>query len=216
MVKSMNSSIQVKDALNRMRGKCDDIKHEKMLIVNEFESLQNTVKKCGIICGICFVIQVLISLVFLRSRDPSIFALGRFLTPLNLAIFLGALYIVLTKGFDMFINLDTKYSKKLADRLNKVTVTEKVDELNDAIMRLEFEMQKMEEKIYENVEVPDQAGRVKTAAAGEETTENDSDEWEIEFFDGFEDQKNRQGKGKSHETSRNSRIQDLLDGLDEL
>ena len=145
----MNSSAKTKTTLELLTEKCDDIKHQKKLITKDFENLKDIVKKSGIVCLVCFLIQVIIVGSFLSSKNASVYALGRFLTPFILMIFLIALYIFLNRGFDFFVNVDTKYSKKLAKKLDRFTVTEKLDDLNNAIMRLELEIKRQEDSIYE-------------------------------------------------------------------
>ena len=151
---------QLNRQLKALNTRCDDVKYEKKLLTTDFQGLKDFVFKTGIISVVCLVLRITLIQIFLNSKDPSVRALGRFLAPFDYFVFLVAFILFAVKGFDLFINADFKYSKMAAKKLSKSTVTDKLNELNSEIARLELEINKTETSLYEQggkIDIPDQS-----------------------------------------------------------
>ncbi|MBQ3584009.1 MAG: hypothetical protein IJA27_04790 [Lachnospiraceae bacterium] len=142
-------SQELKKRRKQLNKECEDRKHERKLLATEYENLQEVVKKCGIVCIVCLVLQSIVLTQFMKSDSVSVIGLGRYLTPFTLAVFFGSFVILLIKGFDLFLNANNKYSKMLAEKLEKVTASETLKNQNDIIMGLEEEIRKIDNELYE-------------------------------------------------------------------
>lgn len=160
----MNNA-QLNAQLKDLTSKCEDVKHEKKLLTNDFESLKDIVKKSGIVSLILLIFRITVLEIFLGSKSASLKALGRFLNPFVIIVFLAAFLFFLVRGFDWFVNADTKYSKMVAKKLDKPTVSDMLDELNSKIARLELEIGQAENTLYE------QGGSIEFHTAG--SSDND-------------------------------------------
>ena len=129
--------------------KKDDISYERKQFLKEYNDLKDIVKKTGSICLVCFVLQIIIVSQFLDSKNVTILALGRYLTPFVLGVFIAALVVFLTKGFNLFINADTDWSKKAAEKLERTRFTEKLESMNELIIRIDIELNKIDDKLKE-------------------------------------------------------------------
>lgn len=167
---------QLNKQLKLLTKRCSDVEHEKKLLANDYEGLKRFVIRTGIISLVCLILRITVLQIFLNSKDVSVKALGRFLSPFDYAVFLVTLILFLIRGFDLFINADTKYSKLAAKKLDKPTVSEKMDELNSEIMRLQFEIDKAETTLYEQGGKPDYKEELK-----EEQQENPGFETLVQF-----------------------------------
>lgn len=127
---------------------CEDKKHERKLLAAEYEKLTDIVKKCGIISLVCLVLHRTVLASLMKSKSVTVVGLGRFLSPFAFFIFFAGFIVFMIKGFDWFLHADTKYSKILAGKLNKATVSEELKVMNDTIMTLEAEINKIENEIY--------------------------------------------------------------------
>ncbi len=146
---------QLNQQLKVLRSKCDDVTHEKKLLTTDFDGLKDFVIKVGITSALCLVLRITLLQIFLDSKSASVKALGRFLAPFDYAVFIVAFILFSIRGFDLFINADTKYSKIVAKKLDKATVSDKMNELNSEIMRLQLEINKTETTLYEQGGKPD-------------------------------------------------------------
>lgn len=135
--------------LNVLGKECEDKKHERKLLAAEYEKLTDIVKKCGIISLVCLVLHRTVLTSLMKSKSVTVVGLGRFLSPFVFFIFFACFIVFVIKGFDWFLHADTKYSKILAGKLNKPTVSEELKVMNDTIMTLEAEINKIENQMYE-------------------------------------------------------------------
>ena len=55
--------------------------------------------------------------------------------------------IFLSKGFNLFINADTDWSKKLAAKLERTRFAEVLEEINSTIIRLDIEIDKLNKEL---------------------------------------------------------------------
>lgn len=143
------NGIELNKRLKVLDKECENIKHERKLLATDYEALTELVKKCGILSIVCLVLHGTVLAQFMKSKSVTVVGLGRFLSPFVFVVFIGSFIIFMIKGFDWFLHADTKYSKKLAVRLNKATVTEELKKMNDTIMTLEAEIDRIENEIYE-------------------------------------------------------------------
>lgn len=137
--------------LNALISKNEDIKHEKKMLIDDYRDLTRLVKKTGIISLSVMLFQLIILRGFANSKNHvTLRSLGRFLTPYCIIIFFFCFIIFLIKGFDWFINADNQYSKKAAKKLDRLTLADRIDSINLAIMRLENEIEKTKDEIVLN------------------------------------------------------------------
>ena len=121
--------------LSSLNSKSEDIKHEKKMLLDDYNDLLHQVRKLGIISAASFFTWAVILQAFSHSKSPTVKALGGFLTPWCIIVFLVAFIPLLIKGYDSFINADNQYAKKFANNLNM------------DIARLDSEMEKIKEDI---------------------------------------------------------------------
>lgn len=143
------NSLELNKRLKVLGKECENIKHERKLLATEYDNLTELVKKCGIICIVCLVLHSIVLAQFMKSKSVSVIGLGRFLSPFVFIIFIGSFIVFMLKGFDLFLNADTKYSKMLAEKLNKASATDALKSMNETIMTLESEINRIENEIYE-------------------------------------------------------------------
>lgn len=129
-----------------MRAK-DDILYEKNQLMDNYEKLEDVVIKTGIISLISALFQIICVGAMLKSKNVVLMGLGRYLTPFVLLIFTVAFLTFIIKGFDFFINMDTELSEKASKKLDKVTYVEKIAELNNSIIRIDIELEKINKKL---------------------------------------------------------------------
>ncbi len=133
--------------LSSLNSKSEDIKHEKKMLLDDYNDLLHQVRKLGIISAASFFTWAVILQAFSHSKSPTVKALGGFLTPWCIIVFLVAFIPLLIKGYDSFINADNQYAKKFARKLDKLTLADRIDNLNMDIARLDSEMEKIKEDI---------------------------------------------------------------------
>lgn len=126
--------------------KKDDIEYERKKYLEEYSELKNQVTKLGVVSLICLILQILFA-VFLNGKSATLLGIAKFFSPFVLAIFAGVLVIFLSKGFDLFINADTEWSKKLAIRLERSRFAEVLEEINSTIIRLDIEIDKLNKEL---------------------------------------------------------------------
>lgn len=191
------NSIELNKRLKVLDKECENIKHERKLLATDYEALTELVKKCGILSIVCLVLHGTVLAQFMKSKSVTVIGLGRFLSPFVFIIFIGSFIVFMIKGFDWFLHADTKYSKKLAARLNKVTVTAELKKMNDTIMTLEAEIDRIENEIYEmggtiereasETEEVSEIGRIlsmeQAEEAGEGEAAGDTDSEDLEMTD---------------------------------
>ncbi len=141
--------------LKSMKKDVDDINYKKQQIITEMDSLRERVKKCAIACIICIMIQSIVLTVFRDSKSLSLAALGRFLNPIVSIILLYFAVILIVKGFDLFINTDTKLSWRLAKKLGRETAAQQIDIYNGELAKLENQISSIEYELYDNNNVSD-------------------------------------------------------------
>lgn len=184
------NSIELNKRLKILDKECENIKHERKLLATDYEALTELVKKCGILSIVCLVLHGTVLAQFMKSKSVTVIGLGRFLSPFVFVIFIGSFIVFMIKGFDWFLHADTKYSRKLAARLNKVTVTEELRKMNETIMTLEAEIDRIENEIYdmggtiereasETEEVPE-IGKILSMEKAEEAAEEDTGDTDFE------------------------------------
>lgn len=126
----------------------DDILYEKKQLMEDFEKLKDIVMKSGLVSLICALLQGIFVGQLLKSKSVVLLGLGRYLTPFVLAIFVLSIVIFVIKGFDLFVNSDTDLSRKAAKKFEKTTYTDKISSLNDSIIRIDIELEKIEKNLY--------------------------------------------------------------------
>ena len=153
--------LEIKRRIKTLRKECDDKKNERKILATEYEAQKEIVKKSGVIA----LLTVLINYVILvpLSKDishASMAGLGRFLSPFMLFAFIICFVIFLMRGYDLFINMDTKYSRKLAAKVGKELMCDEIKLLNEAITMMDSEIARLENELYEsgeNFEIEDDA-----------------------------------------------------------
>lgn len=149
----MNSS-DIKKRLKTLQKESEDKKHERKVLATDYEKQVEIVKKSGIVAAIAFLFHyvVLVSMMH-NTKHVTIAGMGRFLSPFVMIVFIGSFVLFLIKGFDLFVNSDTKYSKPLADKLKiKNPVAAELKRMNDTITMLDVEIDKLENELYESGE----------------------------------------------------------------
>lgn len=149
----MNSS-DIKKRLKTLQKESEDKKHERKVLATDYEKQIEIVKKSGIVAAISFLFHyvVLVSMMH-NTKHVTIAGMGRFLSPFVMIVFIGSFVLFLIKGFDLFVNSDTKYSKPLADKLKiKNPVAAELKRMNDTITMLDVEIDKLENELYESGE----------------------------------------------------------------
>lgn len=149
----MNSS-DIKKRLKTLQKESEDKKHERKVLATDYEKQIEIVKKSGIVAAISFLFHyvVLVSMMH-NTKHVTIAGMGRFLSPFVMIVFIGSFVLFLVKGFDLFVNSDTKYSKPLADKLKiKNPVAAELKRMNDTITMLDVEIDKLENELYESGE----------------------------------------------------------------
>ena len=149
----MNSS-DIKKRLKTLQKESEDKKHERKVLATDYEKQVEIVKKSGMVAAISFLIHyvVLVSMMH-NTKHVTIAGMGRFLSPFVMIVFIGSFVLFLVKGFDLFVNSDTKYSKPLADKLKiKNPVAAELKRMNDTITMLDVEIDKLENELYESGE----------------------------------------------------------------
>lgn len=149
----MNSS-DIKKRLKTLQKESEDKKHERKVLATDYEKQVEIVKKSGIVAAISFLFHyvVLVSMMH-NTKHVTIAGTGRFLSPFVMIVFIGSFVLFLIKGFDLFVNSDTKYSKPLADKLKiKNPVAAELKRMNDTITMLDVEIDKLENELYESGE----------------------------------------------------------------
>lgn len=149
----MNSS-DIKKRLKTLQKESEDKKHERKVLATDYEKQVDIVKKSGIVAAISFLFHyvVLVSMMH-NTKHVTIAGMGRFLSPFVMIVFIGSFVLFLIKGFDLFVNSDTKYSKPLADKLKiKNPVAAELKRMNDTITMLDVEIDKLENELYESGE----------------------------------------------------------------
>lgn len=149
----MNSS-DIKKRLKTLQKESEDKKHERKVLATDYEKQVEIVKKSGIVAAISFLFHyvVLVSMMH-NTKHVTIAGMGRFLSPFVMIVFIGSFVLFLVKGFDLFVNSDTKYSKPLADKLKiKNPVAAELKRMNDTITMLDVEIDKLENELYESGE----------------------------------------------------------------
>ncbi len=149
----MNSS-DIKKRLKTLQKESEDKKHERKVLATDYEKQVEIVKKSGIVAAISFLFHyvVLVSMMH-NTKHVTIAGMGRFLSPFVMIVFIGSFVLFLIKGFDLFVNSDTKYSKPLADKLKiKNPVAAELKRMNDTITMLDVEIDKLENELYESGE----------------------------------------------------------------
>ena len=149
----MNSS-DIKKRLKTLQKESEDKKHERKVLATDYEKQVDIVKKSGIVAAISFLFHyvVLVSMMH-NTKHVTIAGMGRFLSPFVMIVFIGSFVLFLIKGFDLFVNSDTKYSKPLAEKLKiKNPVAAELKRMNDTITMLDVEIDKLENELYESGE----------------------------------------------------------------
>ena len=149
----MNSS-DIKKRLKTLQKESEDKKHERKVLATDYEKQVEIVKKSGMVAAISFLFHyvVLVSMMH-NTKHVTIAGMGRFLSPFVMIVFIGSFVLFLIKGFDLFVNSDTKYSKPLADKLKiKNPVAAELKRMNDTITMLDVEIDKLENELYESGE----------------------------------------------------------------
>lgn len=149
----MNSN-DIKKRLKTLQKESEDKKHERKVLATDYEKQVEIVKKSGIVAAIAFLFHyvVLVSMMH-NTKHVTIAGMGRFLSPFVMIVFIGSFVLFLIKGFDLFVNSDTKYSKPLADKLKiKNPVAAELKRMNDTITMLDVEIDKLENELYESGE----------------------------------------------------------------
>lgn len=149
----MNSS-DIKKRLKTLQKESEDKKHERKVLATDYEKQVEIVKKSGMVAAISFLFHyvVLVSMMH-NTKHVTIAGMGRFLSPFVMIVFIGSFVLFLVKGFDLFVNSDTKYSKPLADKLKiKNPVAAELKRMNDTITMLDVEIDKLENELYESGE----------------------------------------------------------------
>lgn len=149
----MNSS-DIKKRLKTLQKESEDKKYERKVLATDYEKQVEIVKKSGIVAAISFLFHyvVLVSMMH-NTKHVTIAGMGRFLSPFVMIVFIGSFVLFLIKGFDLFVNSDTKYSKPLADKLKiKNPVAAELKRMNDTITMLDVEIDKLENELYESGE----------------------------------------------------------------
>lgn len=149
----MNSS-DIKKRLKTLQKESEDKKHERKVLATDYEKQVEIVKKSGMVAAISFLFHyvVLVSMMH-NTKHVTIAGMGRFLSPFVMIVFIGSFVLFLVKGFDLFVNSDTKYSKPLADKLKiNNPVAAELRRMNDTITMLDVEIDKLENELYESGE----------------------------------------------------------------
>ena len=126
--------------------KKDDIEYERKKYLEEYNELKEIVTKTGFVCLVCLILEIFF-VVFLNGKSATLLGIAKFLSPFVLAIFIGALVIFLSKGFNLFINADTDWSKKLAAKLERTRFAEVLEKINSTIIRLDIEIDKLNKEL---------------------------------------------------------------------
>lgn len=140
---------QMNKQLQAIQKKKEDTLYRKNLLLKQYETLKETVKKCGLGLLICILFEAVVLTILRGSKSATLAALGGFLSPFAFLVMTVLMIILIIKGFDLLINADTKMSGKLASKLEKDTMTEQIDIYNNMLIKLEVEIDKLENRIYE-------------------------------------------------------------------
>lgn len=175
------NSFELNKRLKILDKECENVKHERKLLATDYEKLTDIVKKSGILSIVCLILHGTILAQFMKSKSVTVIGLGRFLSPFVFVIFIGSFIVFMIKGFDWFLHADTKYSKKLAAKLNKASVSEELKNLNDTIMSLEAEIDRIENEIYE------MGGTIEREPVQPEKTEENKSMFNMKEIEEYED-----------------------------
>lgn len=126
--------------------KRDDIAYKRKKYLEEYSDLKDIVMKTGLASLICLILQIIFA-IFMGSKSATLLGLAKYFSPFVLAIFIGSLVIFISKGFDLFINADTEWSKKLADKLERIRFVEVLEDINSDIIRLDIEIDKLNKEL---------------------------------------------------------------------
>ncbi len=148
----MNSS-EIKEKIRILNKESEDKKHERKVLATDYEKQKEMVKKSGVTALLSFLIHyVLLVPVMDNTKHVTIAGMARFLSPFLMIIFFVSFVYFLIKGFDFFVNADTKYSKVLAKKLKSESVSEELRLMNETITMLDIEINRLENELYESGE----------------------------------------------------------------
>lgn len=148
----MNNS-EINKKLKTLKKESEDRKHERKVLATDYEKQVDIVKKSGMVAGISFLFHYIVLVSMMNNKKHvTIAGMGRFLSPFVMIVFFGSFIVLLLKGFDLFINSDTKYSKSLAEKLKVNPVAAELKRMNDTITMLDIEIDKLENELYESGE----------------------------------------------------------------
>ena len=126
--------------------KKEDIEYERKKYLEEYSELKEKVTKVGLVSLICLILQIMFA-IFLNGKSATLIGIAKLMSPFVLAIFIVSLIIFLSKGFDLFINADSEWSKKLAIKLERTRFVEVLEGINSNIIRLDIEIDKLNNEL---------------------------------------------------------------------
>jgi hypothetical protein len=144
--------------------------------------------------------------------------LGRSLSPIALLIFVVSFVYFLIKGFDFFVNADTKYSRILANKFNINPISDELKIMNEAITMLDIEIDKLENEIYESGEdftVEQQVAEPNITKITKKTTANKVVRKTSSSESNIEKKKNDKYEDKNKDNKQKNNIDDIFSGLDD-
>lgn len=202
----------IKENINVLKKQRDDKKYERKILATDYEKQKQMVKISGVTALISLLVHYVILLPLTHNtKHVTLMGLGRFLTPFVLLVFLVSFIFFLWKGFDFFVNADTKYSKILAEKFKVNSVSDELRLMNEAITMLDTEIDRLENELYESgadfgieeksVKEPEQVKRYRINLVEEEPRPI------------VEKGKTEQIADKKE--THNSSVDDILSGLDE-
>ena len=143
----------IKEKISVLKKQRDDKKYERKLLATDYENHKELVKKSGITSLITILVYYVILLPLTHyKKSVTLMGLGRFLIPFALLVFLVSFIYFLVKGFDFFVNADSKYSKMLAEKFNINSVSDELRLMNEAITMMDVEIARLEDELYESGE----------------------------------------------------------------
>lgn len=145
----MNSN-KLNEQLEMLIKERKEKQRERKEIDTDYTDLKEIVKKCGITSLISLIVYTGIFTMMINGKFYALKGIALFFRPFVFFIFLGSFIVLLIKGFDLYTNLDFKYSKKLADKFKINSYSEQLRILDGAIIFLNIRISEIEDELYEN------------------------------------------------------------------
>lgn len=214
---------QLNEQLKLFTKQSIDKKQERKNLDTEYEHLKSVVKKCAVISFVSLCVYTGIFSMMIHSKFYALKGIAIFLRPFVFFVFVGSFVYLLLKGYDWFINANTKYSRQMAEKFKVNSISEQLEILDGVINYLDTSIAKVEDKIYEievgdgeNVSYKKKPSNQKDVLHSEGMLKNEK------LTDSHKhDQKNKQKYNSNEQYIKNKKnktdsIENIFNGLDDI